>query len=229
MCKNVKNYCVGLVLAVAFLISTNVKADFMHYDNVSAAEYAGMTEVLSVTFSGYSKNLQTNSDAVIDTSKQSVQDMKFWIPILVKIADYDHYYNFNLESGWLDDGWELGGYTITAEFNGAFNGAFRDLVYDMDDVLKGINITEDGGSFHTWSGQFRKDIIFNIEFNPYLDLTITYWGKQVSGGDCGCGGIGCPCCNCNGDASVPEPATLAMFGLGLAGLGLVRRKRKKKV
>ena len=210
--KTFKNYCVGLSLSVVFLISANVKAELLLYADEKTATLDGMTELLSVSFSGPSSKLATNSNVVASFTNEREVDLRLWIPILFKAEDYYHHYDIGLGNDWLDDSWDIGGVTVTATLNGMISG----IVYSEEHVLDfgSVAVTEDSISFTTWCGMWRKDLIIPINFDPCIDITIKYWGCKVP--DDGCGG----------GNEVPEPATLAVFGLGLAGLAWAKRKKK---
>ena len=204
----------SFVLVTVFTMA-NAKADLVRYSDASEAGYADLTEIFSVTFSGQSSKLATIAPEVDSLSNTREVDLQFWIPILFKAEAHYHHYNASLDTSFLDDSWELGGFTIEASLNGIING----IVYSEADVLDfaSVVVTEDSISFTTWCGLWKKDLVIPIHFDPCIDIKIIFWGKH------GCGPDDKP------GTAVPEPATMLMLGAGLAGLGLARRKRKRKI
>ena len=251
-----KNYTIGFVFAVAFLVVANVRADINITDNKNGdvGFYQTFNKMFDTTF--------TSSNAVYAT------------------------YGVDPNSTWTvsADSQLLGGAKNQSGFNSAlsmYNDVASTPLHTTQNVLANdvigfdINHAIDNNTYLTGSGiSFQLDVWRNVGYesqkwsltsgtnadgNVYmlaLDITDLYngkygstfdsvymflwedwldkaevrWGSQwasPSTVDWDFADFAYIMTNVNVDSpSTPEPATLAVLGLGLAGLGVARRMKK---
>ena len=196
---------IGLLLAVAFLLTANARADFAQFGSVDAASDAGMVELFTITFTGNSTAVNGGSNEIL------------WEPVGISFS------SAVLERGVSTDGWfragQWNGYKFEvdlADIDGFVVSAytFSNSSADENDVAKRDDWTyvsfDEGlltGGIGTWSTY--NTITGAPVINRAINVTIGVWGYAAE------------------PVAAPEPATLAVLGLGLVGLGIARRRMKK--
>ena len=216
-----KRALVSLVLAVSFLVVTNVKADYIPttfvfgidrtqlFNGQEGLVWGGPIELgeMSITVtqredgSGVSFTLSAyNSTANLNGSKNfAVFYTQEAFSTVFSTAGLTA--NFNEMNGNANGWWANDGYLLCITPN---NPDFP-VTFDLDYADNQTGWAD----FYNILDDFKIGFHFGGEPNS-AGVMFSYY---VSGG--------------GGSGEVPEPATLALLGLGLAGLGVARARRRK--
>ena len=218
-----KNYTIGLVLAVAFLVSTNVRAEMM----TSAVNVNELTFALS----GWKDNNAVNS---IEKNIGMHPSDAFQFTFTNDAATGKAVLTFDYSQAAKDMG-------LIKQIGGNDNGLkFKDFGFSTDlkavfNEVAATNPWDNGGwsaTSSTWTYSTGYDwnalvsMVTADGFTGYITAhmqSIGAAGQSINQGVF----TYVPPTTGGSDNSTPEPATLAVLGLGLAGLGWARRRMTK--
>ena len=233
-----RNYTAGLVLAVAFLVATSVRAEMVdlfqdkdvYMNAVVTADWSfGTFQQLGDNkspriwdFTMFNEGVQSTGTLTMSgfngagglkqAPKGNDGTMTFW---------HNSANNFNISFGDADF---VNSFYMDVAPHSSWSAAIN-FAITADYWLDGVKYTTDLVTLNNNNSFFG----ITLDDGVYLSA-INFWstgapnnGYKVTagfGGNYVNGGSG-------SDVTTPEPATLAMIGLGLVGLGIARRRMKK--
>ena len=226
--KTSKNYIMGLVLAVSFLVATNVKADVLNWYS-DKDTYMSSVAPSDWTFGTFTQDGNGQSPRVWNftmLNAESSESGKLTMSV------------FN-GAGGLMEAPQGGSSTITFWHNSANNfdisfgnanfvDSFYMSVKPHSDWSAAINFLVTAAYWYNGT-MYTTDAITIDTSNPFFGITLEEGAylAAINFKSTGTPNNGYKIEAGLGGAATPEPATLAVLGLGLAGLGIARRRMKK--
>jgi len=240
-----KNYIVGLVLAVSFLVAVNVRADVVQGSDVvnffkDQGDYTGYVQISDWRFTQVTS---TDSGKGYSEWTFEMEHANGTSAAALKATGFNGngQVNSNVNAQVLPDG------TAAISHNSANEGI---MSFSMDFEGSGPFVDSfyfNLGPFSSWSAAAEFDItvdywydggIQNVTYDKILVSDGSFIGfvldegaylKSITFTSTGTGNNGYKIANMGfGPPShSPEPATLVVLGLGLTGVGLAARRRNK--